>query len=99
MLLILQVLLLVVVIKMLLESENALLCAAAYAAPTAVLGLLFGQNVLAVLIGAVITMVYCYGWFWLLVRLVDGLGWWLVLIAGLLAPFALRIALDSIAAE
>ena len=96
--LILQILILVALVKVLIETENALLCAGIYTGLSALISLLFGESFQGVVIGAAITFAYVYVYFWLLSRFIDGgLMFWLILIGGLLAPFVLSIALAAIA--
>ncbi len=96
MLLLINVLILVAILKLLYETENAIACAGGYTAVSAVLSFLTGPPLLAVLIGAAITFFYTWGWFALLVRFMGtGLIWWLILIVGFVAPAIISIALAS----
>ena len=95
----LQILILVALVKVLIETENVLLCACIYTGVSALLGLLFGAPLLAMTIISFIRFGYVYAYFWLLSRFIDGgIIFWLILIIGLLAPVVLQFAIASIAA-
>lgn len=96
--LILQILILVALVKVLIETENVVLCAGIYTGLSAFISLLFGESFQVIVIVALITFAIYYVYFWLLSRFIDGgLMFWLILIGGLLAPFILGIALAAIA--
>lgn len=96
--LILQVIILVALIKVLIETENVVLCAGIYTGLSVLISLLFGESFQGIVIGALITFAFVYVYFWLLSRFIDGgLMFWLILVGGIITPFVLSIALAAIA--
>ena len=94
----LQILILVALVKVLIETENVVLCAGIYTGLSALISLLFGESFQGVVIGALITFAFVYVYFWLLSRFIDGgLMFWLILVGGIITPFVLSIALAAIA--
>lgn len=92
----LQIIILVALIKVLIETENALLCAGLFAGVNALLGLLFGSELIPLAIGTAINFGYTFGWFWLLTRFIDGgLVFWVLVIVGLVGPPVLWIMLAA----
>lgn len=86
MLLVVKVLILIALIKLLLASENAFLCASLYTGISVFFGVLLGGPLDAVLFGAPITFGYSFLYFWLLDRFLGtGFIWWLILVGGLVA--------------
>ena len=91
---IVQGIVLVALIKILIETEDPKLCAGIYTGLLAVILLLFGTPWLSLLLTLAISGAYCFAYFWLLARFLGaGMIWWLILIAGIIAPTAAQIAL------
>ena len=80
-----RILLLVGFIRLLLATENPLLCSVLYGILTFLLGLAWGGPILAVLIVAGVRFVMAGLYFWLLNRIDSGSGiWWLIAVGGIL---------------
>jgi len=95
MVLALQIFVLIGMLRAVVATERPFVWAGAYAAIWLVLGLVFGDPVLPVLVAAVFTFGYTALYFWLLVRFMGrGAMFWLVLIAGLLGPSLIRMAIS-----
>ncbi len=86
-------------IKLLVETERPGMCAGILAGVGGLLALISGDPLLAVLIGAGITFAYCFGWFWLLVRIGTGSAWWLTLAGGIILPILLPVALSAMLSD
>lgn len=92
-----KVLILIALVKLLVESENALLCAVLYSGVSTLFGLLAGMPLLIGLFGATIAFGYSFVYFWLLARFLGGgFTWWLILVAGLVAPAIIDSAIVSL---
>lgn len=72
-------------IRLLIASDQPFLCSGIYAAGAFFLGLAFGHQFVAVLIGTSISFLLASLYFWLLSR-TDGAptAWWVIAIAGIL---------------
>ena len=83
----LHILLLAVCVKLLIETERPLLCAALYTGTGLMLGLLFslGGEIapLTLLVAAGMRFAFASIYFLLLDRIGDGALWWVVLVLGL----------------
>ena len=77
-------LLLITLVRVLLATEKPFLCAGIYAGVVFILGLVFGNPFLSILIHSSISLVLAGIYFWLLDRL-DGYEWlwWPVAIVGI----------------
>ena len=70
-------LLLIVLIKVLLTTESPGLCAGIYAGATAALALVTGAALSPALLGGLFSLIWSFGYFWVLQRLTDTtLPWW-----------------------
>jgi hypothetical protein len=99
MLTLIQLVVLIGCLKLLVDTERPAMCAGILAGSGGVLSLIGGNPVLVVVIATALSFAYCFGWFWVLVRVGGGLLWWLVLAAGLLVPVIFRLLLSTVAAE
>ena len=86
---VLKAALIAALVKLLVETENPLLCAGIYAVGGFLLGLIFGSvfgvSIPALLLAAVLAFVLAYVYFWLLNRIETlSFPWWTVLAVGLL---------------
>ena len=80
-----QIVILIGLLRLLVETENPLLCASLFTGLSVLLGFLFGAGVLGALLGGAIAFVYSFAYFWILDRLVGaGLLWWAILVGGLI---------------
>lgn len=93
MLLAIQIAALIGCLKLLVETERPAMCAGIFAGAMGFLALLAGGPVLAIGISTAISFAWCFGWFWLLVRVADGGIWWAIVAAGILLPVIVRLAL------
>ncbi len=99
MLIAIQLALLVGCLKLLVETERPAVCAGIFTGVTGLLTLFAGNPLLAVLVGTAISFAYCFGWFWLLVRIGSGGIWWFIVAAGILLPTVGRILLDALLSD
>ena len=83
MILLIKILVLVSLIKLLLVTEQPILCAGIYTAIRFIFSLIFGFPFLAVLIGSAIGFGLAFLYFWLLDRFRETGVFWIVLILGL----------------
>jgi hypothetical protein len=82
---IIKFVLLAVLIRLLLATDKPFLCSGIYAGVALLLGLIFGNPFLAVLIHAAISFLLASLYFWLLDKLEGSeVLWWLVAIVGIL---------------
>lgn len=95
----LQLAVLIGCLKLLVDTERPAMCAGILAGVGGLLALVGGNPLLAVVISTAISFAYCFGWFWLLVRVGSGSIWWLIVAVGLLLPMFLRLLLTSLLAE
>ncbi|MDT8389321.1 MAG: hypothetical protein RRC34_02310 [Lentisphaeria bacterium] len=81
---ILKIVFLASLIKLLIATNNPLLCAGIYVSLGFVFGLLLGNPLVYVLIATAISFGLAFLYFWLLDRFEDSAIFWVILIAGLL---------------
>ena len=92
-----QILVLIGLVRLLVETENPLLCASLYTGLSVIFGFLFGDGVTGALLNGALGFVFSFAYFWLLDRLAGtGLLWWAVLVGGLVGPFMLAMLLSVI---
>ncbi len=96
----LHIIALVAAVKLLVETENVVLCASLYTGLCMVVGLFFGTSLLGVLLGGAMTFAYSFAYFWLLNRWYSEsiLVFWMVFLVGLSAPALVRFLLSSLIA-
>ncbi len=94
---VIEIFILVVLLRLLVEIEKPLVCAEIYAGCLLVLWLALGAPILDVLFSVALAFGYSFAWFWCLNRTAARTGlWWLIFFAGLAAPPLVRIALSSL---
>jgi hypothetical protein len=87
---------LIAMLRALIATERPGLCAGLYAFIFMLLGFAMGGVWWAVLIGTAVLFAETFAYFWLLVRFMgQGLIFWAILFAGLVAPAVIRVAMAS----
>lgn len=82
--LILKIIILASLIKLLIATNNPLLCTSVYVSFGFIFGLLLGNPFVYVLIAAAISFGLAFAYFWLLNRFEDSGMFWVILVVGLL---------------
>jgi hypothetical protein len=88
-----QVILWIGILKLLVQTDNAFLCALLYTLGTLGLGVLFRLPPLELLLVTALAFGFSFGWFLLLVRIPTGTVWWLLLIGGIILSALIPLAL------
>lgn len=85
---------LVALCKVLIETENELLCAILFMVPLTLFNVLSGAGLLGIVASTTLGAGFAYTYFWLLGRFTgSGFMFILIMIVGLLGPFGLRMVL------
>jgi len=99
MLVLIQLAVLIGCLKLLVDTERPAMCAGILSGAGGVLALVRGDPMYVVAFSTALSFAYCFGWFWILVRVAGGLLWWLILAAGLLFPLLVGLVLAALTAE
>jgi len=83
----LKVVIIASLVKLLLTTNKAVLCAGLYTGIGFVLGLAFGHGIIAVAIASAIAFGLSFVYFWLLDKFEDSILFWIILIVGLPIAF------------
>ncbi len=79
-----KIIILAALIKVLLTSNNPLLCAGIYTAVVFFMGIISGSALMSLLIGCIIAFALSLLYYWLLDRFEDqGFIWWVILLGGI----------------
>jgi len=80
---IIRVFLLAALVKLLLEIDRPVVCAAIYASLGLILRLLIGWHLVPLLIATAIAFALAWLYFWLLYRTQETVWFWIILVGGL----------------